>query len=177
MRSGVRWVRSPLTVGGEEHAHAGVGVPVEVARRGDLVLAGEHRLVDVLEADALLEERGHEHVRLVDNGNVQRREYLSGLEPTRVYDLVPKAASKASAVARHMHAGGHDRESYIAIGDSREDLGAAEAVGQFWLVANSVERDPASPRSWRASPDARLAGGACGEGVYEAVVTMLAAER
>jgi hydroxymethylpyrimidine pyrophosphatase-like HAD family hydrolase len=63
----------------------------------------------------------------------------------------------------------------IAIGDSREDMAAGEAVGTFWLVANALERDPALRAELR--PNARVAEGANGDGVYEAVVTTLAEGR
>jgi hypothetical protein len=74
-----------------------------------------------------------------------------------------------------MQARGFPPEATIAIGDSREDLTAAEAVGTFWLVANALDRDPllstALPRN------ARVAEAGNGPGVYEAVVTELAERR
>jgi hypothetical protein len=61
------------------------------------------------------------------------------------------------------------------VGDSREDLTAADAVGTFWLVANALERDPLLvadlPRN------VRVAEAGTGPGVYEAVVTELAERR
>ena len=64
----------------------------------------------------------------------------------------------------------------IAIGDSREDMGAAEVVGTFWLVANGRRARPDararhSPRTC-ASREERN-----GAGVYEAVITELAERR
>ncbi len=134
-------------------------------------------LVDALEADALLAEHGLGHLRLVDNGNVAHREYLTGLDQTRAYHLVPAAASKARAVGRHMQVRGYAREQCIAIGDSREDLGAAGAVDTFWLVANAVQRDPTISEALREHPNARIAEASYGEGVYEAVITTLAERR
>ena len=55
---------------------------------------------------------------------------------------MPKQASKADAVVRHMRARGYAPEECIAVGDSREDLGVAAVVGRFFLVANAVEKDP-----------------------------------
>ena len=124
--------------------------------------------IDARDANALLAEHGHEHVRLVDNGGIDR----PGLN---AYHLVPKGVSKGRAVARHMRVRGYAPEHTIAIGDSREDVSAAEAVGRFWLVANALDRDPLLagdlPRN------ARLAEEAYGAGVYEAVVTELARRR
>ena len=60
----------------------------------------------------------------------------------RAYHLIPRVASKAAAVAWHMRARGWRAKECVAIGDSREDLGAAEVVHTFWLVANGLERDP-----------------------------------
>jgi HAD superfamily hydrolase (TIGR01484 family) len=124
--------------------------------------------IDARDANALLAEHGHEHVRLVDNGGIDR----PGL---RAYHLVPKGVSKGRAVARHMRVRGLSPEECIAVGDSREDLSAADAVGTFWLVANALDRDPLLagdlPRN------ARVAEAAHGAGVYEAVVTELAERR
>ena len=124
--------------------------------------------IDARDASALLEEHGHEHLRLLDNGAIDR----PGL---RAYHLVPKGVNKGRAVARHMRIRGYAPEETIAVGDSREDLSAAAAVGTFWLVANALDRDPLIagdlPRN------ARLAEEGHGAGVYEAVVTELAERR
>ena len=125
--------------------------------------------VDALEADVLLAECGHGDLRLIDNGSVG-----AGL---RGYHLVPRAASKGRAVARHMQARGYAREETLAVGDSREDLTAAGAVGTFWLVANAVEKDPSIRTALGAVPNARVAEAGYGAGVYEAVVTTLAERR
>ena len=124
--------------------------------------------IDARDADALLQEHGHEELRLVDNGAIDR----PGL---RAYHLLPRGVSKGRAVGRHMRVRGLAPEETIAVGDSREDLTAAEAVGTFWLVANALDRDPllvaALPRN------ARVADAGHGAGVYEAVVTELAERR
>ena len=124
--------------------------------------------IDARDADALLQEHGHEELRLVDNGAIDR----PGM---RAFHLLPRGVSKGRAVARHMRVRGLAPEQCIAVGDSREDLTAAEAVGTFWLVANALDRDPllvsALPRN------ARVAEASHGAGVYEAVVTELAERR
>src|SRR5256885_10677048 len=87
-------------------------------------------LVDAFEADELLARRGHDGLRLVDNGVVHRRsERLADLPQTRAYHLVPVDASQAAAVARHRRARAYEREACIAVGDSREDLAIAPHVG------------------------------------------------
>jgi phosphoglycolate phosphatase len=127
--------------------------------------------VDAFEADALLERSGHGDLRLVDNG---------GIHPpvpahAKAYHLVPREASKARAVAWHMRARGYAREACIAIGDSREDLGAAEVVSTFWLVANGIERDPSLRDALTAN--CRVTAERNGPGVYEAVITELSERR
>jgi HAD superfamily hydrolase (TIGR01484 family) len=130
-------------------------------------------LVDSGEVEQLLHEHGLDHLRLVDNGTVRSRSgALADLPLVRAYHLVPAGASKARAVARHMQARGYAPAECIAVGDSREDMAAAEVVGTFWLVANAIERDPALREDLRAN--ARVAEASYGEGVYEAVVTTLA---
>jgi hydroxymethylpyrimidine pyrophosphatase-like HAD family hydrolase len=149
-------------------------------------------LVDLESANALLEREGLGWLRMLDNGVVHEHmaplttgqaeaaiERTSGLRPdlptVRAYHLIPAAASKVRAVARHMQARGYGPADCIAVGDSREDLGASEAVGTFWLVANALERDPSLSDS--LGPRVRAASGAYGAGVYEAVVTTLAESR
>ena len=131
-------------------------------------------LIDASEADALLAEHGHGGLRLVDNGGVRAPDgALGGLRPLRAYHLVPAAASKANAVARHKGMRGYAPEDCIAVGDSREDLGAARHVGSFWLVANALERDPALAEEIAGMPNVHVAEAGHGPCVYEAVITTL----
>jgi hypothetical protein len=125
--------------------------------------------VDVAEADELLIAEGFGAFRLVDNG-VMHGAAAGG----RAYHLVPRAASKAAAVARHMRARGFVLEEVIAVGDSMEDLGAAATVGTFWLVANA---EPAVQDAARGVENVRVAEESNGAGVYEAIITELAERR
>ncbi len=131
-------------------------------------------LVDAVEVDMLLEEHGHGHLRLVDNGVVNRRSpALANLSHVRGYHLVPAGASKAAAVAFHMRVRGYAREETFAVGDSREDLACAEHVGAFWLVANAVQRDSSIREAADAFDNVRIAEASHGGGVYEAVISTL----
>jgi len=131
--------------------------------------------VDAFEADALLEAEGLGHLRLVDNGSIHRRSLtLASVEHPRAYHLIPRGASKGRAVARHQQIRGYEREQCIAVGDSREDMGAAPFVRTFWLVANALERDPSLSEAIAAQENVRVAQERSNAGVYEAVVTTLA---
>jgi hydroxymethylpyrimidine pyrophosphatase-like HAD family hydrolase len=152
--------------------------PWSLGREVSHLFRGE---VDLAAAAALLEESGLEWLRLVDNGvlaahGVPVDGEVFGLEADRVhaYHLIPAEASKARAVARHMQNRGYTRDEVIAAGDSREDLGAADVVGCFWLVANGLARDPSLAADMAGRENVRVAAGAYGAGVYEAVVTSLA---
>ena len=130
--------------------------------------------VDAFEVDALLEAEGHGGLRLVDNGVVNRRSpALAALPHVRGYHLVPRGASKASAGAAHSRARGLSPAETFAVGDSREDLACAGAVGSLWLVANAVERDPSIREAIADYANVRVAEAAYGAGVYEAVVSSL----
>jgi hydroxymethylpyrimidine pyrophosphatase-like HAD family hydrolase len=129
--------------------------------------------VNALEADLLLDEHGFANLRLVDNGAIAPRGSLPDLEgPPHVYHLIPRQASKADAVARHMRARAYAPAECIAVGDSREDLGVAPVVGRFFLVANAVEKDPDVMHG--APAGVEVTEGRNGEGFYEAVVRALA---
>ena len=149
----------------EYHSPWHLGRDVSHLFRGDV--SGE-------EADELLIEEGHGALRLVDNGGVHGAGVSSGW---RAYHLIPREASKARAVARHMQARGFAPEECIAIGDSREDLGAADVVGTFWLVANGLERDPSLRSAIAQRENVRVCEERNGAGVYEAVMTTLAEGR
>jgi len=134
--------------------------------------------VDAFEATALLVERGFGHLRLVDNGAIHRRSATLRVDgPSHAFHLIPGVASKANAVRRHMQIRGYAPDECIAAGDSREDLGAAEAVGTFWFVANALERDPSLGEAIGGLDNVRVAEARNGAGVYEAVVTTLAERR
>ena len=129
--------------------------------------------VDTDEANRLLEQSGHGDLRLLDNGAIRRR--MPGIEVAHVYHLVARGASKASAVAAHAGARGYEREQTIAVGDSLEDLEAANSVGRFFMVANGPERDAGVKAALSSFPNATVTEGRAGEGFYEAVITSLMA--
>jgi hydroxymethylpyrimidine pyrophosphatase-like HAD family hydrolase len=122
--------------------------------------------VDVAEADALLAERGHGTLHLLDNGV-----WHGG---GRVYHLLPRASSKAAGVALHRHARGHARRACVAVGDSPEDVAVAAQVGRLWLVANArAGDDPRLRKVLAAHGNVSVARGAHGAGVLEALRAQL----
>ena len=125
--------------------------PEGAGREVTVLLRGQ---VDVGEADALLEDHGFGHLRLLDNG--------------AALHLLPREVSKARAVARHLQIRGLAPHDAVAVGDSAQDLQMAEAVGTFWLVGDPPEARP---------PNVRRAEASHGAGVYEAVMTTLAERR
>lgn len=150
----------------EEHS------PWHVNREVSHLLRG---LVDTREANALLDEHGYEGLELTDNGAVRRRSpALSELPRVHAYHLRPRGVSKANAIAAHQRMRGYDPADCVAVGDSREDLGAARTVGSMWLVANATERDPSLTEALAGHPNARVCEEAHGAGVYEAIVSTLA---
>jgi hypothetical protein len=129
-------------------------------------------LVDAREAAELLTAEGHGNLRLVDNGEISHSETSLDLQgQPHAYHLIPAAASKADAVARHMRARGYTREECIGVGDSREDLEVAEVVGRFFLVSNAAAGDTS------AYPNVERTEAAMSEGFYEAVIRALAEAR
>jgi hypothetical protein len=131
--------------------------------------------VDLDEVRELLAASGLEWLRLVDNGVIhEHADRFPGIPVVHAYHLIPSAASKARAVARHMQARGYPAADCIAIGDSREDIDTASVVGTFWLVSNALERDPTLAVGISPGSVVRIASEGYGAGVYEAVVTTLA---
>jgi phosphoglycolate phosphatase len=134
--------------------------------------------VDLDEAALALRDGGFDWLRLVDNGVVRAAaEQMPGIDVVHAYHLIPSAASKARAVARHMQARGYVPSECIAVGDSREDMAVRDVVGAFWLVANALERDPLLRSELTGQAGIRVADEGYGAGVYQAVVTTLAEAR
>jgi hydroxymethylpyrimidine pyrophosphatase-like HAD family hydrolase len=132
-------------------------------------------LVDAAEANDVLAAEGLGQLRLVDNGTIGTDEtelLLPGLP--HAYHLIPREASKANAVRRHMQARGYAPEECVAVGDSREDLDVAASVGRFYLVANAIETDPDLRTAVASFSNVRVTEAANGDGFYEAVVETLA---
>ena len=131
--------------------------------------------VDLAAAQALLHEIDCDWLRMVDNGVITEHALdFPDVPIVHAYHLIPAAASKAAAVARHMQNRGYAPEECIAVGDSREDMDAARSVGRFWLVANALARDPTLAADINGRGNVRIAEAGHGAGVYEAVVTTLA---
>jgi phosphoglycolate phosphatase len=129
-------------------------------------------LIEVDEANALLAEEGHGYLRLLDNGAMGRK--MGDLGVAHAYHLVPRGASKATAVEAHMRARGYAPGQCIAIGDSVEDVAVADVVGHFFVPANGPQRDPGLSPAIAERANVTVTEGSMGDGVYEAVVGTLA---
>ncbi len=130
--------------------------------------------VDVDEVNRLLADEGHDDLRFLDNGAINRPLASTG-EAAHAYHLVPKMVSKANGAAAHARARGYDPADCIGVGDSIEDLEVAAAVGRFFIVANGPQRDPGLRAALAAWDNVSVTEGAMGDGFYEAVVSTLMA--
>jgi HAD superfamily hydrolase (TIGR01484 family) len=129
--------------------------------------------VNVEEAHALLEEHGHDDVRLVDNGITGRHTESLTPDVIHVYHLIPRNAGKANAVAAHMRRRGLSPGETIAIGDSRGDLEVAGVVGRFYLVANALTKDPGVREAIPSGAKVAVTDEPMTAGFYEAIVRSL----
>jgi hydroxymethylpyrimidine pyrophosphatase-like HAD family hydrolase len=135
-------------------------------------------LVDLDQANSVLEAEGHGALRLVDNGTIPPRETALDLDGNpHAYHLIPAVASKANAVVAHMRARGYEPEQCLGVGDSREDLDVARVVGRFFLVANALDLDPGLGTEATAAGNVEITEASHGEGFYEAVIRALAEAR
>ena len=116
---------------------------------------------------------GHDDLRFLDNGAISTP--MEGIEVPHAYHLVPGGASKAKAVAFHVRARGYAPEECIAVGDSLEDLEAADAVGPLLRGRQRARRATrACARRSSRFANVTVTEGAMGDGFYEAVVSTLA---
>jgi hydroxymethylpyrimidine pyrophosphatase-like HAD family hydrolase len=129
--------------------------------------------LDTIEIDTFLEHQGHGNLRLVDNGRIHRKSEKLRFEHLHAYHLIPREASKAAAVARHMQIRGYARDEVIACGDSREDMEVAPVVGRFFLMKNAVIKNPELEGLAMGGNNITVTEATNGSGVYEAIVSTL----
>ena len=134
------------------------GTPAASSR---MLLRGE---VDVAEANELL-ARARPRRPALPRQRRDRPPDGGDRGRAHAYHLVPGGASKAKGVAFHMRARGYAPEDCIAIGDSIEDLEAAESVGRFFCVANGPERDDGLREALAALPERDRDRGRDGRGL------------
>lgn len=104
--------------------------PWDEGRQGGYLLHGR---IDTAVADELLDASGIGWARVVDNG---RSRGWPGREDAHAYHLVSRGVGKAAALAEDLADRGLDAARALAIGDSREDLTMADAVGTYVIVGN-----------------------------------------
>jgi HAD superfamily hydrolase (TIGR01484 family) len=153
------------------HGRLEVHAPWHLERSFSHLFRGE---VDVGQANALLDERGHKEVQLVDNGISGRRSESLKVRRVHTYHLIPRGAGKAVAVAAHMRRRGLAREECVAVGDSRGDIEVAALVERFYLVANALELDPEITTAMSGLTNVVVTEEPMSHGFYEAVVRSLA---
>jgi hydroxymethylpyrimidine pyrophosphatase-like HAD family hydrolase len=140
----------------EYHAPWHVGHEVDVMLRGS---------VPDPEVREWLQRKGFGHLELRDNGVLppRRATGLSVDGPVHVYHLLPAEVSKGAAVAWDLARRGLGPARAVAVGDSASDVGMADAVGRFFLVANGAEHVRDLP------PNATVTAGPLGAGWAQAV--------
>ena len=164
----------PTEAGESVHeAIARTGIPTELLARepqleehpvSALGREGSHVLRGVVSPDAArwVSERSDGRLRLADNGRI-------GPGETRVFHLLPTAASKALSVRRDLARREADPGAGLSVGDSREDMEIGAVIGTTALVANGARAEPELARLASFVTDAGH-----GAGVAEAVARWLA---
>lgn len=131
--------------------------------------------IDVEAANSLLQDSGHDNLKVIDNGRVKRRS--ENLDPNILevnsYHLLPKEAGKASAVRKDRETRGIPKEFCAAIGDSVADLELASEVGVLFLVKNAVIENPSILELLPKYPNVFVTHEAMGLGWAEAVGFLL----
>ena len=127
--------------------------------------------IDARDADALLEEHGHEHLRLVDNGAIDRGCPAWRAPTTSSRGGVEGARRRAAHARPRLRARGGDRGRRLARGPQRRGGGRG-------VLARRQRARPRPALSPATLPrNARVAEAPNGAGVYEAVITELAERR
>jgi hypothetical protein len=100
-------------------------------------------LIDVLEANSFLEEKGYSFLEMIDNGRIKTRGTLSSdLPEVHAYHLLPKGATKEKGVRKDRELRKLKVEESVGVGDAPSDLQIASEVGAFFLLKNGIEAHP-----------------------------------
>lgn len=87
---------------------------------------------------------------LIDNGIIRPRHHtLVGVDEVHAYHLLPRGASKPTALREDLRLRGVDAGDVVAIGDSSSDLELSEEVAAFFLVRNGLNDDAVLERAAR----------------------------
>jgi HAD superfamily hydrolase (TIGR01484 family) len=106
--------------------------------------------VDVVAAQAVVDEGDHPPIDIIDNGIIRPwRHTLVGVDTVHIYHLLPRGVDKAQAVRADLHHRGLLPADAIAVGDSLADLRMAEAVSLMVLVANGLDSPAARAEAVR----------------------------
>lgn len=87
---------------------------------------------------------------LIDNGIIRPHHHtLVGVDEVHAYHLLPRGASKPTALREDLRLRGVDAGDVVAIGDSSSDLELSEEVAAFFLVRNGLNDDAVLERAAR----------------------------
>ncbi len=98
--------------------------------------------IDLEKANNLLFENGYEGLSLVDNGYSNLVNLKLNVNHLRIYNLVPKGVDKSVAIKLDKKIRDLNSLDCIALGDSVEDLKMAKEVSYFFLMKDSIDKDP-----------------------------------
>ncbi|HDZ86820.1 hypothetical protein LCGC14_0904730 [marine sediment metagenome] len=98
-------------------------------------------LIDLEEANHLLEKNGLDWLQVIDNGIIKRTGRLKkDIAEIHAYHILPKGAGKESGVRLDLKLRGCSKEEAMGLGDSLADLGLAKEVGIFFLMSNALSK-------------------------------------
>jgi len=149
----------------EEHA------PWNEHRETSLMVRGA---LDEASANAWLEDQGYEWAECIDNGVLPRTyESMPDVDTVRVFHLNPRGVTKRSGVAADLAHRGLTAADCAVIGDSKADLECAHVVGQAFIVANAIEKDPDLAPLVDATPNAEVTQRGHGQGFADVVARLI----
>ena len=130
-------------------------------------------LVDVDEANELIAEAGHDDLRFLDNGAINRKMEAHRRNHARL-PPGPGGASKGKGVAAHMRARGYaPRTASRSATRSRTSRPPLRSAASSASPTGPARREPLR-RGDRRHDNVTVTEGAMGDGFYEAVVSTLA---
>jgi HAD superfamily hydrolase (TIGR01484 family) len=110
-----------------------------MGRNYNALFVGE---INLGRANMLLKENGYEELVLADNGFSKMFDTGLDVKHLKIYNLIPKDVDKSSGIRIDKIIRKISSINCIALGDSVEDLKMAKEVGAFFLMRDSLEKNP-----------------------------------
>ena len=110
-----------------------------MGRNYNALFVGE---IDLNLANVLLNDNGYKGLVLADNGFSKMFDVGLDVKHLKIYNLIPGGVDKSTGIRADKKIRKISSMNCIALGDSVEDIKMAKEVGAFFLMGDSLDKNP-----------------------------------